>query len=74
MSEQELCDILYDLNTTSPMLQTEEERFGKILDMDYSKIDTNNMIDDLDIAKATKQNLKQTLKKYHIFFGEAWAH
>ena len=68
MSDQESCDILYDLHTTSPMLQTEEERLGKILDMNYSKVDINNMVDALDIVKATKQRLKQTLKKYSTLF------
>ena len=46
------------------MLQTEEEQLGKILDADYSKVDIDNMVDDLDVAKATKKKLKQTLKKY----------
>ena len=69
MSDQKLCDILYDLHTTSPMLQTEEEGLGKILDADYSKVDIDDVIDDLDIAIATKQKLKQTLKKYPTLFG-----
>ena len=51
MSEQNFCDVLYDLHKTSLMLQTEEERLGKILDADYSKVDINNMEIDLDIAK-----------------------
>ena len=58
MSEANLCAFLYDLHTTTLMLQTEEERFGKILDADYSKVDIDKMVDDLDVAKATKGKLK----------------
>ena len=61
MSDKELCAILYDLHTTTPMLQTKEERLGKILDVDYSKVDIDNMVEDLDVAKPTNQKLKQTL-------------
>ena len=50
------------------MLQTEEERLGKILDADYSKVDIDDMVDNLDVAKVTKQKLKQTLKEYPILF------
>ena len=69
MSDQKLCDILYDLHTTSPMVQTEDERLGKVLDTNYTQVDIDHIVDDLDIAKATKQKLKQTLKKYPILFG-----
>ena len=58
ISDEELCAILYDLQTTTPMLQTEEERLGKILDVDYSKVDINDMVDGLDVTRATKQKLK----------------
>ena len=66
-----MCAILYDLHTTTPMLQTEEERLGKILDADYSKADIDDMVDSLDVTKATKRKLKQTLKKYPPCLGDA---
>ena len=71
MSDKELCAILYDLHTTTPVFQTEEERSGKILvDADYSKVDIDDMVDDLNVAKATKQKIKQTLKKVcHLVWG-----
>ena len=69
MNDYRSCDILYNLHTTSAMLQTEENRLEKILDGDYSKVDIDNMVDNLDIVKATKQKLKYTLKKYPTLFG-----
>ena len=69
MSDQESCDIVYDLYITSQMLHIEEERLGKILDVDYSKVDIDDIVYDLDIAKSTKQKLKQTLKKYPTLYG-----
>ena len=69
MNDQELCDILNDLHKTSPMFQTEKERLEKVLDRDYSKVDIDNMVNNLDIVDTTKQKLKPTLKKYPTLFG-----
>ena len=60
--------MIYNLHTTSPMLQQQEERKVKILDTDYSKVDIDNMVDSLDIAKATKHKFKTTLNKYPTLF------
>ena len=60
----------YDLHTTSPILQQGEEQLGKILDTDYSKVDIDIMVNDLDIAQSTKDKLKHTLKKAsHLILG-----
>ena len=49
MSDKESCVILYDLHTTTPMLQAEEKRLGQIVDADYSKVDIVDMVDDSDV-------------------------
>ena len=56
MSDKESCAIVYDLHTTTPMLQTEEDRLGKILDTDYSKVDIDNMVDGLTLQKQPRKN------------------
>ena len=69
LSDEETCSMNYDLHTTSPILQSEEERQRRILEADYSKVDINDMVNGLDIAKASKTKLKQTLIKFPILFG-----
>ena len=58
LSDHKTCSMIYDLHTTSPILQSEEERQRRILDSDYSKVDINNIVNGLDIAKASKTKLK----------------
>ena len=69
LSDEETCSMTYDLHTISPILQTEEDRQGRILDTDYSKADIDDMVNGLDIAKASKIKLKQTLNKFSTLFG-----
>ena len=45
---------------TSLILQHQEYRQSKILDTNYSKVDIDNMVNGLDIAKTSKVKLKQT--------------
>ena len=70
LSDEETCHMTYDLHTTSPILQSEEKRQRIILDANYSKVDINDMINGLDIAKASKTKLKQILNKFPTLFGE----
>lgn len=69
LSDLKTCTMIYDLHTISPILQQEEDRQRRILDADYSKVDIDSMVNDLDIAKATKKKLKQTLNKFPTLFG-----
>ena len=69
LSDKRTCTMIYDLHTISPILQQEEDRQRRILDADYSKVDIDEMVNDLDIAKATKTKLKQTLNKFPTLFG-----
>ena len=70
ISETDVCGKLYNLHTTSQIVQQEEERYGTILDANYSKVDINFMVNGLDIAKAIKLKLKGTLKKFSTLFEE----
>ena len=56
VSDTDVYSMIYNLNTTSPILQQEEEQQGKILDDNYSKVDIDVMVNVLEIAKET--NLK----------------
>jgi len=64
VSDRETCNLLYTLNTASPILQEEEDRQAKILDADYSKVDIRSMVDELDISNETKQKLTTALAKF----------
>ena len=69
LSDNDMCSMIYDLHTTSPILQQEEDRQRRILDAEYTKVDINDMVNGLDIAKASKTKLKQTLNKFPTLFG-----
>ena len=69
LSDERTCTMIYDLHMISPILQQQEDRQRRILDADYSKVDIDEMVNDLDIAKATKTKLKQTLNKFPTLFG-----
>ena len=67
-SDKETCSMIYDLHTTSPILQQQQDRQRKILDVNYSKVDIDDMINGLKITKASKTKLKQTLNKFPTLF------
>ena len=69
MSDVKTCNMTYNLHTTSPIFQQEEHRQSKILDANYSKVDIDDMVNGLDIAKTSKAKLKQTLNKFPTFLG-----
>ena len=69
LSDERTCTMIYDILTTSPILQQQEDRQRRILDADYSKVDIDDMVNGLDIAKATKAKLKQTINKFPTVFG-----
>ena len=69
LSDNITCSMIYDLHTTSPILQQQQDRQTRILGADYSQVDINDMVNGLDIAKASKAKLKQTLNKIPTLFG-----
>ena len=70
MSDIKMCNMIYDLHTTSPILQQEKSRQTRILDANYSKVDIDDMVNRLDIANTSKTKLKQTLTSFPLCLGE----
>ena len=62
--DREFCDMLHIMYTDSPLLQEVEERQDKMMDCNYSKVDNDAMVADLDINNSNKQQLKKTLRKF----------
>ena len=56
------------LHVNSPILQTEEKRQGKLLDVNYTKVDIDDMVKALDIPRETKRKLTAKLKKFKTLF------
>ena len=46
-----------------------EERQGRILDANYTKVNIDFMVDELDIKHSSKRGLKNAPKKYPTLFG-----
>ena len=69
LSDGGYCERLYNMHTDSPILQQMEERQGRILDKNYTKVDIDEMVDGLDIQCSSKRSLKSTLKKFPKLFG-----
>ena len=63
------CAMIYNLHTDSPILKEHEERQSAILDANYSKVDIDIMVDELDIEESSKAKLKLTLNKFPTLFG-----
>ena len=64
-----ISQMLYDLHTESPVLQQEEERQSKILDCNYSKVDIQKLVSDLDLSRDSKRKLIKSLSKFQKLFS-----
>ena len=69
ISNPETCELVYNMHTDSPILKEAEDRQARILDADYSKVDIDAMVEELDINRDTKRLLKRTLHKFPELFG-----
>jgi hypothetical protein len=69
LQDKHACEMIYNLHTDSPILKEHEERQAAILDDNYSKVDIDIMVDELDIKESSKLKLKRTLKKFLTLFG-----
>ena len=69
ITDAEVVDAIYFAHSNAPLLQDIEARQQTILDADYSKVDIDEMVDELDLQPDTKVKLKKTLKKFPILFG-----
>ena len=69
LSDGRYCERLFNMHTNFPILQQTEERQGRILDTNYTKVDNDQMVDGLDIQISSKRSLKSTLKNFPKLFG-----
>jgi hypothetical protein len=61
LQDKYACEMIYNLHTDSPILKEQEERQASILDANYSKVDIDIMVDELDIEESSTIKLKLTL-------------
>ena len=69
LTNRDLAEAIHFAHTQPPLLQEIEDRQQRILDADYSKVDIDTMVDQLQITRASKRQLKRTLKKFPTLFG-----
>ena len=69
IQDNKVCQMIYSMHTDAPIIQEAEERAEKILDADYSKVNIDDMVDELKIDKDLKGKLKKTLKRFPTLFG-----
>ena len=67
--DKEVCEMLYSIHTDSPLIKEQEDRMNKMLDCDYSKVDIEKMVNELNLTPASKIKLKTTFKKFPELFG-----
>ena len=67
--DKEVCEMLYSIHTDSPLIKEQEDRMNKMLDCDYSKVDIEKMVNELNLTPASKVKLKTTLEKFPELFG-----
>ena len=70
LSDPDTVNILYNLYADSPILKESEHRQAKILDADYSKVDIDQMVDNLqEMSPEAKVKLKESLHKFEELFS-----
>jgi hypothetical protein len=69
LQDRKACEMIYNLHTDSPILKEHEERQAAILDANYSKVDIDIMVDELNIEELSKAKVKLTLKKFPTLCG-----
>ena len=56
--------MLYLIHTDSPILKEEEDRMNKMFDCDYTRVNIDKLVNELDLTPASKIKLKTTLVKF----------
>ena len=70
LQDANVTEMLYHLSVESKQIAAAEERRKRILDADYSKIDTDDHVDELShLSDDQKGQLKTTLKKHGQLFS-----
>ena len=62
--DRDMCSMLYSMHTDSPLLCEAEERQNLMLDYNYSKVDVDAMVAELNIDNSSKDQLRSTLRKF----------
>ena len=62
--DREFCDMLHSMYTDSPLLQEAEERQDRVMDCNYSKVDIDALVADVDTDESSKEQLGKTLRKF----------
>ena len=68
LSNKKCCKRLYNIHTNSPILQQIEVQQGYTSDANYTKIDTNKMVNNLGKARSSKRTLTKKLKEFSTLF------
>ena len=64
LQSKDLCSMLYSMHTDSPLIKEAEERQNKMLDANYSKVDINKMVNNLEITNVSKSKLLRVLRRF----------
>ena len=69
---KDTCSMLYSMYTDSPLLQEAEERQDKMMDCNYTKVDIDALVAELDIDNSSRKQLRATLRKFEkgLFGGD----
>ena len=59
---RDMCEMLHSMYTDSPLLQEAEKRQDRMMDCNYSKVDIDAMVADLDIDNSNKEQLRKSLR------------
>ena len=62
--DRDMCNMLYSMHTDSLLLREAEERQNLMLDCNYSKVDVDAMVTELNIDNSSKDQLRSTLRKF----------
>lgn len=69
LSDPKVAEFYYLAATEDPILQTTEERHEKILDVNYTKVDIDELVEQLRLSVDAKKQLTQLLKRHPTIFG-----
>ena len=61
---RDMCNMLYSMHTDSTLLREAEERQNLMLDCNYSKVDVDAMVAELDIDDNSRDQLRSTQRKF----------
>ena len=63
VQDRNFCEMFYSMYTDSPLLQEAKEQQDRMMNCNYSKVDIDAMVADLDIDNSNKEQLRKTFTK-----------